>query len=178
VYPLTLLTALFGPARQVMAYGKTLYPDRVTKTGVPFHISAPDWVLVMVELASGPVIRLTTDFYVGQNSKQAGIEFHGDLGSLYLSSWQIFNARVEFAPFGEQYETVPLLREPPRGTPWGRGVAEMAESMIEGRPHRATGEHAAHVVDILCAAVESMQINQPVAVRSPMAPPAPMDWAL
>lgn len=178
VYPLTLLTALFGPARRVMAYGTTLYPDRVTKTGTPFHISAPDWVLVMVELANGTVARLTTNFYVGQHSKQAGVEFHGDRGSLYLSSWQNFNAQVEFAPFGKQYEAIPYVKEPTRGTPWGRGVAEMAEAMIADRPHRATGEHAAHVVDILCSASESMQRNAPVEVRSMMTPPAPMEWAV
>jgi predicted dehydrogenase len=161
-----------------MAYGKTLHPDRVTKTGVPFHISTPDWVLLMVELANGTVIRLTTNFYVGQHSKQAGVEFHGDLGSLYLSSWQNFDATVEYAPFGKQYEPVPYVKDPTRGTPWGRGVAEMAEAMLAGQPHRATGEHAAHVVDILCAAVESMQRSEPVAVCSEMTCPAPMEWAV
>ena len=178
VYPLTLLTAMFGPARRVLAYGTTLHPDRVTKTGVPFHIAAPDWVLVMVELANGPVIRLTTNFYVGHHSKQAGVEFHGDVGSLYLSSWQNFDANVAFAPFGKQYEDVPLVREGARGTPWGRGAAEMAEAMLAGRPHRAQGAHAAHIVDILCAAQESMRLNQPVAVQSDISQPAPMEWAL
>jgi predicted dehydrogenase len=177
VYPLTMLTAMLGPARRVLAYGTTLHPDRLTKTGVPFQITTPDWMLVMVELANGTVVRLTTNFYVGQHSKQAGIEFHGDRGSLYLSSWQLFNASVEFAPFGKAYEAVPLLKEAPRGTPWGRGVAEMAQAMIADRPHRVTGEHAAHVVDILCAAVESRERSQPVAVHSSISPPAPLDWA-
>ncbi len=178
VYPLTLLTAMFGPARRVLAYGKTLHHDRMTKTGVPFHIATPDWVLVIVELSNGTVVRLTTNFYVGQHSKQAGVEFHGDLGSLYLSSWQNFDARVEFAPFGKRYERVPLVKEPTRDTPWGRGAAEMAEAMIEGRPHRARGEHAAHIVDILCAAKQSMQLNQPVPVQSNISQPAPMEWAM
>ncbi|MDP9311482.1 MAG: Gfo/Idh/MocA family oxidoreductase [Chloroflexota bacterium] len=177
VYPLTLLTAMFGPARQVTAYGKTLHPDRVTKSGVPFHITAPDWVVVMVELANGTVVRLTTNFYVGHHSKQAGVEFHGDLGSLYLSSWQNFDASVEFAQFGKQYEPVALLREPTKGTPWGRGAAEMAEAMLQDRPHRAQGAHAAHVVDILCAAVESMERHEPVAVHSEISRPAAMEWA-
>jgi predicted dehydrogenase len=178
VYPLTMLTAMFGPARRVQAYGKTLYGDRVTKNGVPFQITTPDWVLVMVELANGTVVRLTTNFYVHQSSKQAGIEFHGDQGSLFLSSWQNFDASVEWAPFNKPYEPVPLLKEPARGTPWGRGVAEMAEAMIQERPHRVTGEHAAHVVDILCAAVESIERSQPVAVVSSMTPPAPLEWAM
>src|SRR5215203_1199582 len=97
VYPLTLVTTFFGPARKVTAYGKVLYPDRVTKEGVPFHIDTPDWVVAAVELANGTVVRLTTNFYVGNHSKQKGLEFHGDLGSLYMSSFQDFDAGVEVA---------------------------------------------------------------------------------
>jgi predicted dehydrogenase len=178
VYPLTLLTTIFGPARRVTAYGTTLMPDRVGKTGIPFQVDAPDWAVVVVELNNGPVVRLTTNFYVGHHSKQAGVEFHGDVGSLYLGSWQNFDAAVEYAPFGKQYEPVPYLRTPARGTPWGRGAAEMALAMIEDRPHRATGEQAAHVVDILCGAVESMQCHAPVAIHSSFTSPAPMDWTM
>lgn len=177
VYPLTLVTAIFGPARRVTAYGTTLMPDRIGKTGIPFHVEAPDWVVAAVELENGTVVRLTTNFYVGHHSKQSGVEFHGDLGSLYLSSWQSFDAAVEFAQFGKQYEPVPYLRTPARGTPWGRGAAEMALAMLEDRPHRATGEHAAHVVEILCAATESMQNNRPVDVHGSMTAPAPLEWA-
>ena len=43
-----------------------------------------------------------------------------------------------------------------RGTAWARGVAEMAGAIAEGRPHRASGEQAAHIVDILEAAASSM----------------------
>lgn len=177
VYPLTILTAVFGPARQVWAYGRVLYPDRVTQEGVPFHIETPDFVVAAVELANGTLVRLTTTFYVTHHSKQAGIEFHGDLGSLYMSSWQDFDATVEFAEHGQKYTPVPLIREPYEGTEWGRAVLDMAEAIAQGRPHRATGEHAAHVVEILGAVTESMERNRPVPVHSDFTPPAPMDWA-
>lgn len=177
VYPLTLLTTIFGPAREVIAYGKTLYPDRVTKTGEPFQIQTPDWVLAAVELENGTVIRLTANFYVGHHNKQVGIEFHGDLGSVHLTSWQNFDAIVEYAPFGGTYAPEPLVKQPPKGTPWGRGVAEMAEAILQGRPHRATGEQAAHVVEILCAVNQSMQQHEPVSIHSTFTQPAPMEWA-
>ncbi|MDQ4076766.1 MAG: Gfo/Idh/MocA family oxidoreductase [Chloroflexota bacterium] len=177
VYPLTLLTTIFGPARRVWSYGKVLYPDRVTKQGTPFHVETPDFVVTVLELESGVVVRLTTNFYVTTRSKQTGVEFHGDLGSLYLSSWQNFDAAVEFAEFNKPYEPIPLLEEAPEGTPWGRGAAEMAAAMLEGRPHRATGEQAAHVVEILSAAAESMRTSDPVPVSSSFTRPAPMEWA-
>ena len=38
VYPLTILTAMFGPVRRVVAYGTTLEPERVTLAGEPFRL--------------------------------------------------------------------------------------------------------------------------------------------
>ena len=161
------------------SYGTVLYPDRITTEGHPFHIETPDFILSTVEWANGLVVRLTTNFYVNFHSKQTGIEFHGDAGSLYLSSWADFHATVEVTPFGEPYDgTLPLLRPPYEGTEWGRGIREMAEALRQDRPHRATGAQAAHVVEILEAATHSMQHGNPVALHSSFTPPAPMDWAL
>jgi predicted dehydrogenase len=176
VYPLTLLTAMFGPARKVSAYGRVLYADRVTKEGLPFHIDTPDFVVSAVELQNGPLVRLTTNFYVGHHGRQKGVEFHGDLGSLYLSSWQHFDAAVELAAFGQRYEPLPLVKEPYEGTEWGRGVLDMAQAIEQDRPHRATGEQAAHVVEILCAIAKSVELGGPVEVHSDFSSPAPMDW--
>ena len=165
VYPLTLLTAIFGPARRVAAYGRIVYPDRVTRTGEPFRVRAPDFGVTTIELESGALIRLTTSFYVGQQSKQSGIEFHGDAGSLFLSSWQEFDAAVELAPYGEPYEPLPVLSAFP-GIDWGRALAELGEAISEGRPHRAAGAHAAHVVQILDAVGTSLRECRPVEVTS------------
>ncbi len=176
VYPLTLVTTFFGPAKKVTAYGKVLYPNRVTKDNIPFHIDTPDWVVAAVELENGTVVRLTTNFYVGQHSKQKGLEFHGDLGSLYLGSFQDFQAPVEFAEFRGIYEAVPPVKEPFPGTEWGRAVVEMADAIAENRPQRATGAQAAHVVEILCAIQQSYTEGHPVEVHSTFTQPAPMPW--
>lgn len=176
VYPLTLVTTFFGPARRVLAYGAVLYPDRVTKEGIPFHIDTPDWVLAAVELANGTVVRLTTNFYVGHHGKQKGLEFHGDLGSLYLGSFQDFHAPVEVAEYGKAYAPVPYVREPFQGIEWGRAVVEIAEAMAENRPQRATGAQAAHVVEILCAIQTSYTAGRAVEVTSSFTPPTPMPW--
>lgn len=177
VYPLTLATTMLGPARRVMAYGTVLYPDRTTRAGAPFHIDTPDWVLAVVELANGTVVRLTTNFYVGHHGKQKGLEFHGDDASLYLGSFQDFQTEVEVSDFGKSYEPVAYVREPFPGTEWGRAVVEMAEAIAENRPQRATGAQAAHVVEILCAIQQSYREQRPVDVASDFVPPAPMPWA-
>jgi predicted dehydrogenase len=179
VYPLSILTAIFGPARRVSAYGTVLWPERETRQGTRFRVAQPDFLVAAIELADGVVVRLTADFYVANKStRQVGIEFHGDRGSLHLESWHMFNAKVAFAAFDEPLEEVPLVREPPYGTPWGQGLWETATAIIAGRPHRFSGEMAAHTVEILEATAESARSGRPVAITSDFARPAPMEWAL
>ena len=173
VYPLTILTAMFGPARSVTAYGRVVLPDRATGAGERFTVETPDFAVAAIELETGPLIRLTTSFYVGQHSKQRGIEFHGDAGSLFLESWQEFDARVEIAEFGGSYEPMPPLRPAFRGTDWGRALAELGDAVATGRPHRPAAGHAAHVVEILDAITTSMAESRTVPVTSTFVPPAP-----
>jgi predicted dehydrogenase len=179
VYPLTLVTAMLGPARRVRAWSWELLPERRTLAGEPYRIGSPDLIVAGVELESGAVLRLTTSFYVGRPARQtSSIEFHGDLGSLSLGSFQAFDAAVEAGPFRGELEPVPFVREPYPGTAWSRGVAEMAEAILEDRPHRATGEQAAHIVDILAAVAESRAHDgRSVAVSSTFPRPELMDWA-
>jgi predicted dehydrogenase len=179
VYPLTIATTMLGSARSVRAWGWKLQPDRTTLDGTPFRIGSPDLIVAAIELESGPVMRLTTSFYVGRPAAAIqSLEFHGDDASLALGSFQEFDATVEVGAFGESYQLVALVRPAPRGIAWARGVAEMAEAIAEGRPHRASGEQAAHVVDILEAATASMRDSgRPVAITSSIVQPPLMPWA-
>ena len=176
VYPLTILTAIFGPARRVTAYATLVEPDRVRRDGVPFRLETPDWITAVVELADGTVARVTATFYVGP-SKQRGLELHGDDGSLYLAAWAEADSRLELQERGGEYAPVPLLREPFAGIPFGRAVADLAAAVQEGRRPRASGEHAAHVAEILDAAKRSYEGGGAVAVTSEFDPPPPLEWA-
>lgn len=46
VYPLTLVTALLGPAAELQAFAATLHPRRVRKDGKEFAVEAPDYYVV------------------------------------------------------------------------------------------------------------------------------------
>ncbi len=179
LYPLTLITSMLGPARTVRASGWQLMPDRTTLDGRPFRIGSPDLEVAMVELASGAVIRLTTSFYVGRPAKQRGsIEFHGDDASLFLESFERFDAAVQVGAFGGEYEDVPLVRPPYPGTAWARGVAEMADAIREGRPHRTSAEMAGHIVEILGGVAASRSNGGAVIpMTSTFETPPLMEWA-
>ena len=179
VYPLSLVTTMLGPASGVRAWGWDLMPDRTTLDGTAFRIGSPDLIVAAIELASGPVVRLTASFYVGRPTKLTGsLEFHGDDASLALGSFQDFDATVEIGAFNESYEPVAHIRPAYHGTAWARGVAEMAAAIAEGRPHRASAEQAAHVVDILEAAFGSISDGgRRIDVTSSFEPPPLMPWA-
>lgn len=179
VYPLTLVTTILGPARAVRAWGWDLKPDRVTIEGTPFRIGSPDLIVAAIELEGGPVMRLTASFYVGQPARiTGGLEFHGDDASLAIGSFQDFDATVEVGAYGGTYEPVAPVRPAFHGTAWARGVAEMASAIVEGRPHRASAEQAAHVVDILEAASASMRDGgRRIPITSTIVSPPLMPWA-
>ena len=176
VYPLTAVTGMLGPVRRVVAYGTTLQPERVRLDGAAFTPGAPDFAVAVLELEGGAVVRLTATFWVGAG-KQRGLELHGDDASLYLATWDHFDSRLETSTDGETYTPVPLVREPYHGIDWGRALEDLAEAVEEGRPHRASAEHAAHVVEVLNAIETSGREGRPVEVRSGFAAPEPMPWA-
>ena len=179
VYPLSLVATTLGPARAVRAWGWDLMPNRVTLDATPFRIGSPDLIVTAIELEAGPVVRLTTSFYVGRPAKETGsLEFHGDDASLALGSFQDFDAAVEVGGYGESYAPIALVRPGFRGTAWARGVAEMADAIAADRPHRASAELAAHVVDILEAASGSMADGgRRIEIASTFEPPPLMPWA-
>ena len=176
VYPLTAVTAMLGPVRRVVGYGAMLQPERVRLDGTPFRPGAPDFWVATLELEGGAVVRLTATFWVGAG-KQRGLELHGDGGSLYLATWDTCDSRLETSVDGEMYTAAPLVREPYVGIDWGRALVDLAEAIDEGRPHRASAEHAAHVVEVLNGIEESARNGGPVEIRSTFAAPEPMDWA-
>jgi len=176
VYPLAILTALFGPVRRVQAYATIVEPDRVHGDGRPFRLSAPDFVVALLELTDGVIARLTATFYVPP-SKQRGLELHGDDGSLYLAAWDEFDSPIELQERGDRYRTVTPLREPYHGKDWSRALSDLAAAIAEDRPHRASGEQAAHLVEVLEAVQTSLRDGGTVDVRSVFAPPEPLDWA-
>lgn len=176
VYPLTIVTAMFGPVRRVQAYATTLEPRRALKDGTAFTPGAPDFVVTVLEHETGVVTRLTASFYVGPCS-QRGIEVHGDEASAWLPTWAEASSRVELRLRGGSYERVDLVREPYDGIDWGRPLVDLAHAIRDGRPHRASAEHAAHVVEALNAAERSAERGGAVTVASGFAPPEPMEWA-
>ncbi len=180
VYPLTAITAIFGPVVSVRAWGKVVLSQRIAQGGRKLRIASPDFIVAWLELASGPVVRLTANFYVDRDRSKGGgsLEYHGDNGRIYTGDFQRFDAQVECATDGGPYAPVTPVRRPFAGVEFGRGVTEMVDAIRGARPHRATGEHAAHVVQVVEAMHRSLaEEGRAVRLRSEFPAPAPLPWA-
>ena len=176
VYPLTVLTAIFGPVQMVRGFGQVVAPDRTTKDGTAFHIDTPDWLCGFVQFESGPILRITASFYVGP-TQQKGIEIHGDDASLSLASAADFSADVLVSVGKKDWEKQPLVKEGAQGTDWARGLVDLHEALRDNRPQRATAEQATHVIETIAGIQKSAQTGRAVTIRSRFDPPPPMEWA-
>jgi predicted dehydrogenase len=178
VYPLTALTALFGPVVEVRADAARLLEDRRRLDGGAFRLGAPDAVVALLRLAGGPLVRLTVNFYVADPARQRGIELHGDAGSLWLSNWFQFDGTLEHASQGEEYRPVPLLRSPEVVMPWATGLEELAASIVEDRAPALDPRHAAHVVEVMETIVAAADEGRAIPIGSTFDPPRPAAWTV
>lgn len=169
VYPLTLLTAWFGPVTEVISDGGVLYHNRHAKDGTPFEVASPDWTATVLRFQNGPVVRLTASFYVGPGTTQAGLEVHGDTGTVRLDRWDVFNSPLYLHSTDTNNQTWKLVPDsyPAEGIEFARGLSDLAQAMRSGRPHLTTGAHAAHIVEVMEAILHSIAAKQSIAIPPP-----------
>jgi predicted dehydrogenase len=174
VYPLTLVTSILGPAASVRASAETLLPERQTLAGERFRADAPDFSTAVLTLRDGTLVRATASFYVPLASKQRGIEFHGDRGSLHLANALWFDAEVELCEPSEG-EYAPVAPDASRlaKIDYARGVAAFAGAIRRDEPHYGDGRQAAHVVEIIEAIHASAQRKEEIVLTSSFPVPDP-----
>ena len=165
VYPLTYLTAVFGPIRRVTASSATLLAQRTTVRGEIFNPERADSWIVAAEFESGPILRLTCNFYTNPATNPRTIDFHGDSGTLRLNDWITPGSEIKRAEYGEGFQVL-VPGDDSLELDWCLGVADLAKSIRASRPHRTGAEHAAHVVEILEAIQKSAENGTPVGVES------------
>lgn len=120
-------------------------------------------MFAILALENSAVVRLTASFYVSRQSKQSGIEFHGDEAPLHLETWFEGNGRLELAEFGKSYEPLPEPAGTFEGVDYGLGLEELAAAIAEDR---ASGALAAHVAEVVEAIGTSASRGQPITVES------------
>lgn len=145
------------------------------KAGEEFAVTVPTHVSSILEFDGGESAQSIFSF--DSPLKRAGfVEITGSEATIAFPDPNNFDGDVRICARGaDDWTTVPSTGSTAsRGT----GVLEMARALRAGRPHRAQGELAFHVLDTMASIAESIDTKSFVDVESSTAPvPAlPEEW--
>ena len=180
-YYLTAMVALMGPVRRVTGATGISFPERVItskpKYGKHVKVETPTHVAGLLDFAGGAIGTIITTFDVWA-AELPRIEIYGTEGSLSVPDPNGFGGPVKIRRPGMQdWKEIPLAfgyADNSRGI----GVADMANAIQSGRPHRASGELAFHVLDIMCAIHEASAQGKHIELTSTCTSPAPLPMGL
>ncbi|MBN2305278.1 MAG: Gfo/Idh/MocA family oxidoreductase [Anaerolineae bacterium] len=197
-YYLTALVSLLGPVKRVMCSARISFPERIATSetwfGERIPVEVPTHVSGTLEFVSGAVATVITSFDIWADTLPR-IELYGADGSLSVPDpnafrgpvrvWQVKNQEFQRREGGGWHEgswhqvgwqDVPLTHDPQVSR--GIGVADLAYALRSGRPHRASGALAFHVLDIMQSFYESSERGQAIALTSQCDQPAPLPLGL
>lgn len=137
------------------------------------EVETPTHLSTVLDFANGAVGQITTSFDVAAHTLPH-IEVYGSEGTLQVPDPNGFGGvpRLWTKQTG-QWQDVALTR-PYQENSRGVGVLDMALATISGRPHRATGDLALHVLEIMHAAHWSSDEGRHIQLTTTVGRPEPM----
>jgi len=130
----------------------------------------------VVDFEAGPVASLITSFDVYSHNLPR-IEIYGSEGSMTVPDPNTFGGPVRVRkPRTDYWMDMDLTHSSQVGR--GIGVADLAYALLCGRPQRASGGLAYHVLDVMMSLHEASASGQHMALASTVACPAPLPVGL
>jgi predicted dehydrogenase len=185
-YYLTALTSLLGAVRRVTGSARISFPERTItsqpKYGATITVNTPTHVAGVLDFASGAIGTIVTSFDVW-SAEVPLIEIYGSEGTLSVPDPNTFGGPVRLRrPGAREWSEVASEHGYARNSR-GIGVADMAYALRSGRPHRASGELAFHVLDIMHAFHDASREGRHIDLESTYERPVPLppsvaEWTL
>lgn len=179
-YYLTTLVSLLGPVVRVTGSARITYPERLmraesqgarlAKVDVPTHVAG------ILDLASGAIATIVVSFDVW-GAHVPCIEIYGREGSLAVPDPNGFGGPVRMLKPMGRWEKVPLTHGY-AGNYRSIGLADMAHGIRTARPHRANGDLAYHVLDIMHGIHDASREGRHAMLQSTCQRPAPLPVGL
>lgn len=192
-YYLTALVTLLGPVASVTALGQTGFPERVISAensplrGQHIKVETPTTLQALLTFGSGAQITFLASWDVWRHGLPP-IELHGTLGSLRVPDPNWFGGtpavaaeRADWAGTPTQALTFGKPNWPPaekQGANYrGLGLADMARAIADGRPHRANGDLALHVLAVMEGILDAARLEHAVTIAESCERPAALNEA-
>jgi predicted dehydrogenase len=165
-YYLTAIVALLGPFAAATGFASTPTLERVLgvgpRAGEHFRAEVPTHVAAALKLESGALATLTVSFEA-RGRYESAMLVHGTEGTLSLPDANGFGGEVRIRTESSDWRTVPYEDLGEMETR-GLGLHELVESVDAGRPHRASGELALHVLESIDAVLASAREGRTIEI--------------
>ncbi len=176
-YYLTCLVNMLGPVASVTGAAKASYPSRTVgsgpRQGESFSVDVPTHISAMLTFQSGAAVTITTSFDVWKHA-HGHIEIYGSTGSMLVPDPNRFDGAVQVSQKKGDWTAVPEIHLYGDGNYRMLGLADMAQAIVTGRPHRASDELSLHVLEIMDAILRSAKSGRRIELKHPSERPAPM----
>lgn len=181
-YYLTALVTMLGSVRSVAGASRASFAQRTAtsaaRMGHTFNVEVPTLATAALVFETGAIGSVTFSFDIWAH-QHPFIEIHGSEGSLYVPDPNHFGGRVQLYSGTDATRTwtdMPLTHHDKVGR--GIGVADMVQGIISGRPHRASGTLAYHVLDVMEKLSGLGESGSVQAIESRVERPAPLPLGL
>ncbi len=181
-YYITALVNMLGPVRRATGSARITHAQR-TITSQPLHgtvmdIEVPTHVAGVLDFESGAIATMIMSFDVRGGHGLPSIEVYGTEGTLRVPDPNGFGGPVRLRRHdSSEWLEVPVLF-PYTGGARGVGMADMALAMQQGREHRANGELAYHVLDVMHSIHDASEQGRHIELASTCERPAPLPLGL
>jgi len=180
-YYLTHLVNLLGPVRRVTGSTGMGFKERTIssqpKAGQVIQVEVPTYVAGLLDFQNGAIININTSFDI-RAAQLPLIQIYGTEGTINVPNPNAFGGNPVVRRMGEkEWREVPV-EFPYTENSRGLGVADMAAAIESGRPHRASGALAFHVLDIMEAIHDASDQGRHIILESQVDRPAPMPQGL
>ncbi|WP_216326916.1 Gfo/Idh/MocA family protein [Deinococcus aestuarii] len=182
-YYLTALINMLGGVTRVGGSAVKAFEERVVGSGARqgerIRVNTPTHVTAQLGFGGGQAATFIASFDTPA-SELPRIEIYGTEGTLSLPDPNTFGGPLRLRRRGdEEWETVDLTR-PFQDNARGIGLADMLDAISRGTPHRASGELAFHVLDVMHTILEAAEQERTLTPTShaerPEALPAQPAW--
>jgi predicted dehydrogenase len=178
-YYITDLVNLLGPVARVSAMSSRLRSERpITsepKKGQVMPVKIDTHVTGSLGFANGAIVQIAMSFDVAAH-KHVPLEIYGTEQTLLVPDPNHFGGEVELRPrgHGSEWQAVPVEKPYADGNYRSLGVADMAQGILDNRPHRANGDLALHVLEVMEAFETASRDGRTIDIKTPVTRPDPL----
>lgn len=187
-YVLSWLTAFFGGIEELTAGSYVIAPEKCPGVSL-----GPDFSCAVLRFAGGVAARVTLSIIAPPDHRLVIVGEDGVLevadiwdfdSPVYIRRGAVPDAASPSDYLGPR-TAYPVSRGPERSfryddthdIDWMRGVAELAQAILDGERSRLSGDRALHILEATLAISEARGRDAYRRIESPFAPVDPMSWA-